>query len=177
MSYKSTARSSEKKEASDFEFKRHIKDMNSRAKISLIIVFSLIGIFLGADLMVKGGVALARHFGISPWIVGITVFAIGTSLPELATSLTASIKKIPSVGMGNIVGSNIFNVLLVLGTVALIRPVALEASLLRFEFPALLIFTVALIVIMRTQFRVSRLEGLALFLGYVGFIVLLLVRS
>jgi len=138
------------------------------------MVISLLGVILGADFMVKGGSSLARIFGISPWIIGITIFAIGTSLPELVASLTASFKQVHSISVGNIVGSNIFNILLVLGIVSLIRPINLDPSILTFEMPALILFSVALFVVMRTKYRITRGEGLALFLGYLVFLVFLL---
>lgn len=177
VSYRWTGKAFDEKEGEDFELRKGLQAVNSRFIIWLIIIFSLLGVFLGADLMVRGGVGLARIFGISPWIIGITVFAVGTSLPELAASLIASIKRVHSISVGNIVGSNIFNILFVLGVVALIRPITLQASVLRFELPMVLLFSLALLVVMKTDYRITRTEGVVLFLGYVIFIVLLIMRS
>jgi cation:H+ antiporter len=126
--------------------------------------------------MVNSGVLLAAAFGISPWVVGLTVFAIGTSLPEFSASLTAAFKKVPSISVGNIVGSNIFNILFILGIVALIRPVTISAEIFRLELPVLLIYSLAILIVMRTGFKITRWEGGALFLGYVGFLAVLFLK-
>ena len=163
-------------EVDDFKFRKIFQRTNSRLFIFALALLSLIGIVIGADLMVRGGVKLAGIFGISPWIIGITIFAIGTSLPELVASLTASFRKVPSISVGNIVGSNIFNILFVLGIVALIRPIEIEPSVLRFEFPILFIFSISLFIVMRTKYQITRKEGLVLFLGYLTFLFFLLRR-
>ncbi len=174
LSYKGARKSFKAEEVSQFKFKKFFQQEKPRSAVFLLMVISLLGVILGADFMVKGGSSLARIFGISPWIIGITIFAIGTSLPELVASLTASFKQVHSISVGNIVGSNIFNILLVLGIVSLIRPINLDPSILTFEMPALILFSVALFVVMRTKYRITRGEGLALFLGYLVFLVFLL---
>ena len=126
--------------------------------------------------MVRGGVGLAQIFGITPWVIGITIFAIGTSLPELVASLAASYKKVHSISVGNIVGSNIFNILLVVGVVALIRPISLEPSILKFELPVMIAFSLILFTVMKTGYKITRWEGLFMFLGYIGFIFFLLKK-
>jgi len=177
ISYKGAREFYDADEVKDFKLKKQLHNMHSPPVVILIVCASIAGIIVGADLMVRGGVNLAKIFNISPWLIGITVFAIGTSLPELATSLTASAKKVHSISVGNIIGSNIFNILFVLGIVALIQPIVLQASILKFELPILLIFNIALLIVMKTAYKVTRLEGLALFLGYIAFIVLLIMRS
>jgi len=177
VSYRGSKSSYDDKEVRDFELKKRLRDTNFRGLSVFIIALSIAGIIIGADLMVRGGVGLARAFGISPWLIGITVFAIGTSLPELVTSITAAIKKAPSISVGNIVGSNVFNILFVLGVVALIRPIALQAAVLRFEFPAVFIFSSGLFLAMRTGYKITRAEGALLFLGYIVFIALLIARA
>ena len=126
--------------------------------------------------MVRPGGTVAA-FGTTHWIVGVTVFAIGTSLPELVTSLTAVIKKVSSISIGNIVGSNIFNILFVIGIVSLIRPIQLDPSLLGFELPAMVVLTFVFFTVMRWRYTIRRWEGICLLLGYVGFIVILLMRQ
>jgi cation:H+ antiporter len=176
ISYRTAKKSFDHKEIEAFKLKKVVKNLNSRFAVFGVIILSLAGVVLGADLMVKGGVSLARVFGISPWIIGITVFAIGTSLPELVTSLTASFKKVSSISVGNVVGSNIFNILFVLGIVSLIRPISLEVSTLGFELPVLLGFSFFLFIIMRIGYKITRWEGLVLFLGYLGFLIFLLKK-
>ena len=105
------AKNHSSEDLSNFRFRKVFKKINSKFAIGILSIFSLGLVVFGANLMVKSGVALAGVFGISPWIIGITVFAIGTSLPELAASLTAGFRKVPSISVGNIVGSNIFNIL------------------------------------------------------------------
>ncbi len=127
--------------------------------------------------MVKSGVKAAHTFGISPWVISITIFAIGTSLPELAASMTASLKKASGISVGNIIGSNTLNILLVLGVVSIIRPITIDdPSVLTFEMPALLVISVTLFVFMRTSFKISRVEGLVLLMSYVVFIILLIEK-
>lgn len=177
ISYRGAKSQGVSDELENFSFKKIFVKSDSKPAAILITVLSILGIVLGADLMVKGGVSLAEILNVSSWIIGITVFAIGTSLPELAASLMASIRKVGSISVGNIVGSNIFNILFVLGIVAIIRPIPVEASLLKFEFPVLLIFSIGLVVVMRTNFQITRVEGLFLFLAYVGFITQVIIFS
>ena len=163
-------------EVDGFEFKKWIKKMSSPGLIVLVTFLSLCGIILGADCMVRGGAELAKIFGISPWIIGITVFAVGTSLPELAASVTASLKKIPSISVGNIVGSNIFNILFVIGVVSLIRPIEVSPSVARFELPALALFSLLLVFAMRTKYVITRREGFMFLAGYGTFLFFLFKR-
>lgn len=176
VSYRGAKTYFDEEEIKTFGYKKLIQAVNSRF-ILLVLTFSfLLGIVWGADLMVKGGVTLAKVFGVSPWVIGITVFAIGTSLPELVASLTASFKKVSSISVGNIVGSNIFNILFVLGIVALIRPINVSPSILKFEFPILFLFSGLLFIVMRTGYKITRREGITMFLGYVVFIFSLFFR-
>jgi cation:H+ antiporter len=176
VSYRGAKDFFDSEEVQDFKFRKIIQKVNSRFTIFTLAFLSLVGIVIGADLMVRGGVKLAQIFGISPWLIGITVFAVGTSLPELVASLTASFKKVPSISVGNIVGSNIFNILFVLGVVALIRPIPIEPSVLRFEFPVLLFFSIILFTVMKTEYKISRWEGLVMFLGYLVFLAVLIAK-
>lgn len=176
VSYRGASESYDEKELEGFEFKKLLKNANSKFS-SLVIVISLAGVVLGANLMLKGGINLATIFGINPWLVAITVFAVGTSLPELAASIVASTKKIHSIGVGTIVGSNVFNILFVLGIVSLIQPIVLPASILKFELLAVFLFSLALLIVMKTEYKVTRPEGLFLFLSYIGFIILLILRT
>ncbi|MBU1122088.1 MAG: calcium/sodium antiporter [Candidatus Omnitrophota bacterium] len=164
-------------ELSGFKFKPAVARINSRFMIFGVTITALLGVLLGADLMIRGGASLASLFGVSPWIIGITVFAIGTSLPELAASVTAAIKKVPSISVGNIVGSNIFNILFVLGIVSLIRPITLDPGVLKFELPVLLLFSGVLFAVMRTNYKITRAEGIFMFCSYAVFLVLLLTQG
>lgn len=177
ISYTGARKSFDAEEIQNFHFKKTIKQLTSPFPIMAITLLTLLGIVWGADLMVKGGSALARVCGVSPWVIGITIFAVGTSLPELAASLAASIKKVHSISVGNIVGSNIFNILFVLGVVAMIRPIPVAASYLTFEYLVLLIFSLTLVIVMKTEYTLTRKEGALLFAGYIVFLIFLLYRK
>jgi len=176
ISYRGARKSFDHDEVDDFKFRGIFQRINSRLIVTLITMLSLVGIVFGADLMVKGGARLAEIFGISPWVIGITIFAVGTSLPELVASLTASLKKVPSISVGNIVGSNIFNILFVLGVVSIIRPISLSAGVLKFELLVMIAFSLILFTVMRTRYTISRREGLIMFAGYIIFVILVVVR-
>lgn len=135
----------------------------------LLAVGGMLVLFAGGDLVVRGAVPLARLMGISDIVIGASLVAVGTSLPELATALVAARRRQADIIIGNLVGSNLFNILGALGLSALIRPVQVAPSLLRFEFLALLLFTGAMAVVLYTGQRVSRAEGGVLLASYVVF--------
>ena len=135
----------------------------------LLAVVGMLVLFAGGDLVVRGAVPLARLMGISDVVIGASLVAVGTSLPELATALVAARRRQADIIIGNLVGSNLFNILGALGLSALIRPVQVAPSLLRFEFLALLLFTGAMAVVLYTGQRVSRAEGGVLLALYVVF--------
>ena len=129
------------------------------------------GLVLGSDLLVEGAVTIARAAGISESVIGLTLIALGTSLPELATAVIAARHRHADLALGNALGSNIFNILLVLGVLVLIAPVQLAAEVLRFDLWVMVGVTVLLIPIMLSGWRISRLEGalfLALYAAYIG---------
>ncbi len=125
----------------------------------------------GADLFVKGAVELATICGISEIVIGMTIVALGTSLPELATSLVAAFRKQSGISIGNIVGSNLFNILSVIGIVSIVRPMVVEREILRMEIPMMLIFGIILIPVARMRQPIPRLTSMILFLGYIGMMV------
>ncbi len=130
------------------------------------------GLVLGSDLLVEGAVTIARAAGISESVIGLTLIAIGTSLPELATAVTAARHHHADLALGNALGSNIFNILLVLGVLVMIAPVQLAAEVLRFDLWVMVGVTVLLFPIMLSGWRISRLEGglfLVLYAAYIGF--------
>jgi len=134
----------------------------------------LIILLAGAYLMVYSGVRIANLLGIKEWIIALTVFAFGTSLPELATSVVSSYRNKSDIAIGNIVGSNIFNILFVLGIASMICCLSVEAGALKFELPIMLLFSIVLFPLMKTGFVISRLEGLALLGGYLVFLTYLI---
>ena len=149
-----------------------IKKNGSYLKQAVFLILGLAGLIIGARLLVDSAITLAQMFGVSEFVIGITAVALGTSLPELSTSIVAALRKEQDIIVGNIIGSNIFNIG-ILGLVSMIQPITVEPSLLRFEFPVLIFFTVLVLPLMKTGFRVSKIEGAALLLMYAVFIYLL----
>lgn len=132
-----------------------------------LIVAGLVLLVSGSNLLVEGAVNLARALGLSELIIGLTVVAIGTSLPELATSIMAAIRGERDIAVGNIVGSNIFNLLCVLGLASLVSPlpISISPNALAFDFPVMIAVAVACLPIFFSGYRINRWEGL-LFLAY-----------
>lgn len=143
----------------------------------LLIVAGIVGLVLGAQLLVTSAVWFANAFGVSELVIGLTIIAVGTSLPEMATSVVAARRGEPEIALGNVIGSNIFNVLLILGAAAALRPINVDPGLLRFEVPINIGISVALIPLAARRGHLGRVGGTLLVLTYVGFTVLLLVRT
>ena len=139
------------------------------------LVIGLAALAIGADRFVAGAASLASSLRISPLVIGLTVVSLGTSLPELLVTTTAVIVGHPSMGLGNVLGSNISNICLVLGICALLQPLMVESKLFRLDYPALLLATVATWV-MSLNRVISRLEGLILLIGLALYLVLV-IRS
>lgn len=142
------------------------------------ILFGIIMLYVGASSLIKGSVSVASTFGVSEMIIGATIVALGTSLPELFVTLTASIKGYPSLGFGNIIGSNLMNVVCVLGLCSLVAPIAVNRAeitwaLLAFYSVASLYLLIA--ALFRTQ--VGRLDGLVLFILFLAFTYLSYFRK
>jgi cation:H+ antiporter len=132
-------------------------------------------LIFGSQLLVTGAVSIARHFGISELVIGLTIVAAGTSLPELATSVVASMRGERDIAVGNIVGSNIFNLLAVLGVSAAVsaRGIGVSQAALSFDFPVMLAVSVLCLPIFFTGSKIDRREGfvfLALYLAYLWYL-------
>lgn len=140
---------------------------------SVLIIAGLALLIAGSWLLVRSATDIARGLGISELVIGLTIVAAGTSAPELVTSITAALRKQPDVSVGNILGSNIFNVLGILGLTCAILPQTVTRQTLYLDLPLMLALSVACIPIMRSGARISRTEG-ALFLGvYAAYMVVL----
>ncbi|MCO5251248.1 MAG: calcium/sodium antiporter [Candidatus Kapabacteria bacterium] len=137
------------------------------------IIGGLALLIVGANLFVDNAVEIARFFNISESVIGLTIVAIGTSLPELATSVVASVKGESDISLGNIVGSNIFNILAILGIAAVINPINF-GNITYIDLSIMMMFAVVLLPLARTGFVIDRKEGLILLLLYVGYIYILL---
>ena len=147
-------------------------------KIQLAIFFVIAGLALlifGANLFVEGAVAIAKNFGISKAVIGLTIVALGTSLPELVTAAVASIKNEADIAIGNVVGSNVYNILLILGITAMIIPVS-ASGITMVDLGVMIITAVIILPLSRTGFILKRWEGALLLAGYVIYIYYLLPK-
>jgi cation:H+ antiporter len=137
----------------------------------LLLVGGLAVLWKSAGLLVSGAVGLAKHFGISPLVIGLTVVAMGTSAPEVAASIAAALRGAGDIAVGNVYGSNIANLALVGGLAALIRPIHIQKRMLRREMPAMLIVALMLWPVLRNQ-SLSRPEGVGLLSVFAALILL-----
>ena len=145
----------------------------------LLLIVGLVLLLGGAELMIRGAARLAVATGLSPLVVGLTVVAFGTSAPELAIGVDAALRGAPAIAVGNVVGSNIANVLLILGLSALVAPLRVARQLIRLDVPLMLALSV-LVLLLALDGRIGRVEGGALVLmavGYTAFVVRLARRE
>ncbi len=142
----------------------------------LLLLGGTVILIVGAELLVRGAARLASAAGVSPLVIGLTVVAFGTSSPELAVSIKASLAGQAGLAVGNVVGSNIFNVLLILGVSALVTPLMVSRQLIRLDVPLMIIVS-GLVWLLAADGRVGRLEGAGLFLILIVYTVFLIVQS
>ena len=143
----------------------------------LFVIIGLAGLALGADMTVRGAVFIGERIGLSKAVIGLTIIAIGTSLPELATCVAATIKGHHDISIGNLVGSNIFNTLLVVGTAGLVRPFTILQRLAGIDYWIMIGVSVIFVLIAAVGKRIGRAGGTLLLCGYAGFLVYLLAFS
>ena len=144
-----------------------IRNNNNKVKDIIFIVIGISGLVLGSHLMVKSSMVIAKAMGISEFVIGLVLVALGTSLPELATSVAAAYRKETDILVGNVIGSNISNAFLVIGTVALLKPVTVDRAVLSFEFPAMMVFSFLLFLFLRAGAALQRIYGAIFLVGYV----------
>jgi cation:H+ antiporter len=155
------------------EFREGLKSrLNVPVSITMIIV-GLGFMILGANLFVTSAITIAKIIGVSDAIIGLTIVAIGTSLPELITSVVASFKNESDIAIGNVVGSNIFNILGILGTTSLIISVS-TSGINIIDFGVMLFTALILLPLSKSGFKISRIEGMFLLAGYVFYIYYIL---
>ena len=162
------------------EFAEEIPASVGTARALFWFVVGLAALILGSQSIVWGAVSIARSFEVSDLLIGLTVVAVGTSLPEIAASITSILKNEPDIAVGNVIGSNMFNLLAVLALPGLIAPAAVPAEALQRDFPVMLVLSVALVV-MAWEFRgvgqIARWEGGVLLLAFLGYQGLLYVSA
>ncbi|GBD89514.1 inner membrane protein YrbG [bacterium BMS3Abin04] len=151
------------KQKNNIELDEEIPEGNFKSVDILKLIFGVAVIILSANYLVEAASDIARAFGISEWTIGITIVAAGTSMPEFATSIVALIKGRNDISIGNLIGSDLFNLLGVLGTASIIRPLSLTSN----EYIGLILLAVSyvfLLIMMRTGWKISRFEGIILIL-------------
>jgi len=152
----------------------------SNAKAAFWLVVGLLALMISAKILVWGAVEVARYFGVSELIIGLTIVAIGTSLPELAASVASALKGHHDIAIGNVVGSNIFNLLAVMPIPGLVATTVVEPSVLTRDYGTMLGLTLLLIAFIysfRKQGRVGRSAGSILLLSYAGYLGFLIVQA
>ncbi|WDI31663.1 calcium/sodium antiporter [Hyphococcus flavus] len=151
------------------------------AQSSFLAIFLCFGglalLVVGAKLLVSGAIMVAGAFGVSEAIIGLTIVAVGTSLPELVTSVMAAVRGKSDLALGNVVGSNLYNLLGILGATALVKPLTISVEILRFDVWVMLAATGAMALFAMTKHRIERWEGAVLFISYGAYIAYLAVTA
>ena len=143
-------------------------------KIGMFLVLGLVGLPLGASLLVDNATIIAKEFGVSDTVIGLTLVAIGTSLPELATTVVAALRRQADVALGNVIGSNMFNLLAIIGITGLIGPIEVAPQFLRFDLWVMLGASLLLVPFVYLGQNITRVWGLALSALYVAYLIVVL---
>lgn len=146
-------------------------------KIGLYLLAGIIGLPIGAQVLVSGAVNIASTLGVSDALIGLTLVAVGTSLPELATTVMAAIRREAGIAIGNIIGSNVFNLLAIIGVAALVGPIPVPESMLRVDLWVMLGASLALAPFIWLGWRITLGWGVALLLLYAGYVAALIMRG
>jgi len=157
------------------EYEQEIPQISTQKALLLLLAGFLVLLF-SSRILVWGSINIAEELGVSDLVIGLTIVAIGTSLPELAASIMSALKKEPDIAIGNVIGSNMFNLLAVLGLPAVISPMTLEAGVLSRDYPFMIGLSIALFTMaygFRTDGKVNRIEGGLLLLTYVAYMAVL----
>lgn len=155
------------------EYASEIPSMTT-GRALLWLAIGLVLLLISSRALVWGAVEIAHYFGVSDLIIGLTIVAVGTSLPELAASVMGALRKEYDIALGNVIGSNMFNLLVVLGIPGLLGPVALEGDILRRDFPVMIGLSIALFVMaygFRGDGRINRIEGGLLLSAYIAYLI------
>lgn len=167
-----------KRKSSDIKTYHEVepKDLELPMGLPLSLGLSVFGIALlafGADYLVDGASNIAKRYGVSEATIGLSIVAIGTSLPEIATAISASLKKESDVIIGNVLGSNLFNILSILGITSVIHPLEIAKSFFTFDIPLALIVSVTLVALIYIRKEVSRISGILFLVFYISYITYL----
>ncbi|PSL18877.1 calcium/sodium antiporter [Shimia abyssi] len=143
-------------------------------RIGLFMVLGLIGLPLGADLMVDNAEVIARRYGVSDTVIGLTLIALGTSLPELATTVMAALRRQADVALGNVIGSNMFNLLAIIGITSLVHPIPVDPEFLEFDLWVMLGASILIVPFVFLKQDITRRWGIALTVMYLTYILVVL---
>jgi len=153
-----------------------VSSAGGMSKLFLIFVLGIIGLYFGAELFITGAIELAKILGVSEAVIGMSVVALGTSLPELSTCIVASFRKEHAISVGNIIGSNLFNILSVIGIVGIVKPLVINDNIMTFEMPIMVAFGLILIPLGFVKQPISRIYSFLLVSVYLIFIIYLFIR-
>lgn len=148
----------------------------SKVKNSFLTIGGLAAIVFGGNLVVENSIQIALSLGMSETLVGLTIVAVGTSLPELVTSVTAALKKQVDIALGNIIGSNIFNIFFILGTSAAISPLTVDSKIF-LDVWVMILVSILLMILARTKYKISRTEGSVLAVIYIVYVIYIILRN
>ena len=158
-----------------------IEYIASKSKQIILILTGIVGVVAGAQIVVESAVKIMTVLGVSEKFIGLTIVAFGTSLPELATSVVAALRKEMDISIGNLVGSNVFNILSVLGIASLVRPIPIPGGFfesgLVVDYLAMMVTSSLPFLMMRKTNTVSRRDGFILLLCYVGYLAYLIAKA
>ncbi|MEO0498335.1 MAG: calcium/sodium antiporter [Pseudomonadota bacterium] len=172
VQYRQTVAAQARGETTDVEGEiEEVGDLPTTLRaIIALIVFGLIGLQLGAHLIVGSAVEIARDWGVTDAVIGVTIVAIGTSLPEMAAALTSALKGRGALALGNVVGSNIFNIAAILGVTAMVVPIPVDPHLLRFDIWVMLAVAVLLCAMYLAKMRLGRASGIMMVGAYIAYL-------
>jgi len=147
------------------------------AVFAVLVLLTVYMVALGADMSVQGAVFIGEQIGLSNAVIGLTIIAVGTSLPELVTCVVAAVKGQHDISIGNLVGSNVFNTLLVVGAAGAIRPFGLSQRLVGLDYWIMIMVSAGFVLMAIGGRRISRVDGALLLCGYLGYMVYLLAYT
>jgi cation:H+ antiporter len=150
-----------------------VKNYSWMVSISFLLL-GIIGLYFGSELLVTNAVQISREFGVSERVIGVTIVAIGTSLPELITSIIAALSKRTDLALGNILGSNIMNILSILGITAIINPIKISEAFINSDYLWMIGISLLLFPLMKRKMQISKIEGSILLLSYFAYLYFLL---
>ncbi|MEX1193360.1 MAG: calcium/sodium antiporter [Brumimicrobium sp.] len=167
-------RNSRKKEEVQLDIPNDLEVLTKKISIwkhLLFLLLGLVGLYFGANWLIDGAKALAERGGLSKHVIGITVVAFGTSVPELVTSCVAAYKKETDISVGNLIGSNIFNIMVVLGITSIVKPIGIEPNVMSWDILWMIGISLIIFPMMVFRKKIGRFSGFVLLAAYIGYII------